>query len=492
MLWTRRRYGWLLAGALVLHGLFAAALPLSGDEAYYWDCSRHPEWATFDQPPLVIWAMVPFRAALGETRLAVRAPALCASLAIGLILLPLLRRLGGGVRQAARAYLLLHATPLFFLGSFYASTDVAMIATMLAAVWAALAIAQGERRGWWGFGAAIGLGFLAKFPAVLAAAALVPLLARREVRRDLRTATPYLAGVLAAALTAPVWIWAVRHGWDNFVFQLAGRHERGPLGVKWVVEFLLATLVLATPTLGVAMARRWWGEVRRRETAGLVIAAVMLAPMAVFSLAALREPVAAHWSAPAVVLGVVLLAARGVGRAAVVAGAAFGLALSAGVAGLVAFADPIATRLAAPELKLYRKQSTLFGSLVGNEEVTAAIAARLAPGELAASESYTTVHLTAFLSGGRLETRLAKLTGGKHGLASLYWHPPGTLRGRDVLFVTEYPAKIGPRLAPLFGHVEEDGPPLVVRRGGAVVRRVTFFRCRDLRAPEGVFTRLRE
>ncbi|HPC83751.1 MAG TPA: glycosyltransferase family 39 protein [Thermoanaerobaculaceae bacterium] len=491
MTWTRRRYGWLLAAALALHALLAAALPVSGDEAYYWDCSRHPEWATFDQPALVIWAIIPFRAVLGETRLAVRAPALLASLAIGLLLLPLLRRLGGGEREAARAYLLLHATPLFFLGSFYASTDVAMVAAMLGACWAAVAIAQGERRAWWGFGAAMGLGFLAKFPAVLAGAALIPLLADREVRRDLRSPTPYLAGALALGLTAPVWIWAVRHDWDNITFQLAGRHQSGPLGITWVVEFALATLALATPTLGVAMAGRWWGEARRRETAGRAIAAVMAAPMVVFSLVALREPVAAHWSAPAVVLGAMLLALRGVERKPVVAGAAFGLTVSLAAVGVVACADTLATYLAAPELRLYRKQSTLFGSLVGNEEIAAGLAARLEPGELMASESYTNVHLFAFLSGGRFPARLARLTGGKHGLASLYWHPPASLRGRDVLFVTEDPRKIGPRLAPLFASVAEVGE-ITVERGGTVVRRATLFRCRDLRAPEGVFTRLRE
>ena len=33
-------------------------------------------------------------------------------------------------------------------------------------------------------------------------------------------------------------------------------------------------------------------------------------------------------------------------------------------------------------------------------------------------------------------------------------------------------------------------PPFLVERGGTVVRRVLFLRCRDLRHPEGTFTRL--
>lgn len=489
MTWTARRFGMLLGGAALLHTLLAVALPVSGDEAYYWDCSRHLDWATFDQPALVIWAMIPFRAVLGETALAVRAPAIAASLLIGVLLLPLLRRLGGGVREAAVAYLLLHATPLFFLGSFYASTDIAMIAAILGATWAAVAIVQGERRAWWGFGVAIGLGFLAKFPAVLVLAGLVPVLTRREARRDLRTPTPYLAAALAIALTAPVWIWAAQHNWDSFAFQLRDRHDGGAFGIKHVLEFVLSNLALATPTLGVAMALAWWRWIRHGEPARRVVAAVILAPVLLFGIVSLREQVASHWAAPAIVLGCAVLGLDGVGRKVVVAGATFGLTVCLGAIGFVALADHLAAWTAAPTLHLYEKEATVFGSLVGHEEITAEIERRLRPGELMVSESYTSVHLHAFLSGGRLPTRLAKLTGGKHGFASLYWHPPGELTGKDVLFVTEKP-RLAARIAPLFGRVEEEGPELQVTRGGAVVRRVHFFRCSNLRHPEGVFTRL--
>ena len=70
----------VLLGLTGLHVVLAMTVPVSGDEAYYWDCSRHVDWSYFDQPPLVIWSMVPFRALLGECRLAVRAPAVLASL----------------------------------------------------------------------------------------------------------------------------------------------------------------------------------------------------------------------------------------------------------------------------------------------------------------------------------------------------------------------------------------------------------------------------
>jgi 4-amino-4-deoxy-L-arabinose transferase-like glycosyltransferase len=201
--WTLRRWLLLLAGATALHAVVAVATPISGDEAYYWDLSRHPAWATFDQPALVLWLMVPFRFVFGETALAVRGPAMLASLAIGVLMLPLARRLGGGIREASIAYLVLHATPLVLLGSSYVSTDIAMTACFVGAAWAAVTIAQDDRRGWWGFGLAAGLGFLAKFPMVAVLIGVLRLLAMRHVRAHLRTPTPWLAGATSVVQGNP-------------------------------------------------------------------------------------------------------------------------------------------------------------------------------------------------------------------------------------------------------------------------------------------------
>ena len=130
----------LIVGVLTLVRVIGSAIvPISGDEAYYWDCSRHLDWSYFDQPPLVIWAMVPFRALLGETALAIRAPAILSSVLLALLLIPLVRRLGGGWRETTFAYLLLQIMPIYFLASSYASTDVAMVTAYVGATLAAIA-----------------------------------------------------------------------------------------------------------------------------------------------------------------------------------------------------------------------------------------------------------------------------------------------------------------------------------------------------------------
>ncbi len=487
--WTERRYLWLLVAFVVVHAVLAAALPVSGDEAYYWDCSRHPDWATFDQPPLMMLAPIPFRSLLGETRLAVRGPAIAASLLIGVFLLPLVRRLGGGPREAAWVYLVLHATPLFFLGSFYASTDIGMMAGYLAATWAAVAIAQGERRAWWGFGVAVALGFLAKFPAVLVLPAVAGALVSPRARAHLRTPIPYLAAALSAALTAPVWIWGAQHDWVNITFQLQQRHDLGGFTLRYLAEFLVLSALLASPPLAAAMAVAWWQRWRRRDAAWTALLVAAAVPFIVFGYVSLRESIAPHWGAPGMVLATVALSLTAPRpRWLVRAGVAFGVGLSLLAVSAVLLA-PWALGVRFPLVgKLRGNAADTVAAAVANEEIVAEIKHRLNPSGMMASESYTDVHLFAFLSGGTLPTRLAWVNRGVHGLASLYWYRPEDLRGRDFLFVTE---RDGMRstLCEIFASVTEE-PPLVIRRDGRAVRTVYFLRCRNLLHPEGAFTRL--
>jgi hypothetical protein len=475
----------------LLHMALAAALPLSGDEAYYWDCSRHPDWSYFDQPPLVIWGMIPFRAVLGETTLAVRMPAIVASLAIGLLLVPIARRFGGGYREAAAALVILHLTPAFFAGSFYASTDIGMIACYAAATVAAAAVAEGDARGWWGFGLAIGLGFLAKFPAVLALAAIgAALVASAAARAHLRRPTPWVAALVSAAVTAPVWIWGALHRWDNIRFQLAGRHTADPEPLQQILDLVLGVLAMLTPFLAVAMVVAWFRSRRADDPGRFVIRAAAAVPAVVFGALAVRTEIAPHWVLPGVVPAAAMLATTEFRwrRGLVVAGGVMGIALSLAMVAIVRSPE----RLLGVEWSYAgqprRISTSALSALIGTDDIVREVERRLRPGELVASESYSVVHEFAFRSKGRLPTRLANVNRGSHGLASLYWFAPDDLVGSDVLFVTKREG-FDDRLAELFAEVVEE-PPIVVRLDGEPVRRMRVLRCRDLRRPDGGFSAL--
>lgn len=488
----RRLFYAMLAAFTLLRMVVAALAPLSGDEAYYWSCSRNFDWSYFDQPPLVIWLMIPFRAILGETSLAVRMPAILASLAIGLMLPPLVKRLGGGLREATTSYLWMSAMPFFIIGSFYASTDILMAAFFVATTWAAVAIAQGERRAWWGFGAAIGLAFLSKFPGVLVLPAILGALTAPSARKDLKTPVPWLAGMLAFAITAPVWIWGAQNQWANFEFQLSGRHEVQAVTAKYIGEFIGANLLLATPFLAVAFLPAWWRAVRRRDPAWLTVAVAAAAPFVIFGFVALRERIGAHWGAPGLLLLVVLFAVQHgerPRRKLAIASGAFGGIIGAAAITIAIFPGLVLDRDWTYPGRPNRISTKSLAAALGNDELLARVEAVRRPDELVACESYTVVHILGFLSKGTLPIVLGDVAGGDHGLASLYWMTPEELRGKDVLFVSKHKYSPEPELRKRFAQVEEL-PPIDLERNGELVRRFAVFRCTNLLKPEGAFTRV--
>jgi 4-amino-4-deoxy-L-arabinose transferase-like glycosyltransferase len=358
----------------------------------------------------------------------------------------------------------------------------------LGATLAALAIAAGERRAWWGLGVAFGLGFLGKFPIVLAVAVLGPILAQPRARAHLRTPTPYLAALLAALLTAPVWIWSATNGWDDLAFQL----HRVPAGFQPanVVRFWGASALMVTPFLAAAMVLAWWRS-RQFHGAGWSTYRVAAAtPLVFFSLLALRGHVGLHWAAPSLVLGFVLVVLvsfpwrQWLMAAGTITGAAAILVLLS----VIAVPRPWLGLEITLRERLGDSGKVELVDLFGIDEIAAEVARRLRPGELAASERYSAVHLVAFASAGRVPTRLAALTRGRHGLGSLYWHRPEDLAGRDVLFFTERDT-LEDRLRARFDEVLEELPRFEVRADGRVLRTVRFYRCRNLHTPAGAFSR---
>jgi len=487
------RYALLVAALTVAKIVLAIVLPISGDEAEYWDCSRHFDWSYLDHTPLLFWSMIPFRAIFGESSLAIRLPSIISGLVVAFALPGLVRRLGGPADGAARAWLALNAMPIFFLGSFYGWTDGPMLAAFVVATLGAVAVACGEARGWWVFGAAIGIGFLAKITVVLVLAAIVPLFFIREARATLRTPHPWLAALLATGLTTPFWIWGARHDWVNITFQLRQRHTRGgSIDPAGALEFIGTNMLLATPFLFVAgliaLAIVWK---TRAEAKPLVVAAI--APLIVFTLVALQHRPGAHWAAPLLLLGAI---ATGVvefrrRRGLVIASAVMTTILGVAICAIALRPERLLAIDWSYSRSPVRVSPKYLVYAIGNEEIAAEARRRLLMGEMIASENYTHVHLLSFLMKGEIPTRLAWLKkNAVSGLPSLYWHKPSELRGQNFLFVTEKRG-VDDGLRRIFETVAEE-KPIEIRRNGEVVRSVRVLRCRNLLQPEGTFTLLKE
>ncbi len=496
-IFERSRYRRLTLILLLVHAVLAATLVVSGDEAYYWDASRQAELSYFDQPGMVIWVLAAGRMLLGSSALAVRLPALLAFLGFAMLLPALVRRLGGSPRQAGHALLLTHAMPIVLLGFSYTSTDVAMTVAYVAVVLGSVTIAQGDRKGWWIVGLASGLGFLAKYPIVVALATVPTALSVKAARDDLKTPIPWLAATLSAVLTLPVWLWERQHDFAGLRFQLSGRQEEPGWHLRYLLEFFGGSLALASPILAVALI---WALLRRRhrpdDVAWRVALTGALAPFLFFGLVSLRSQVAPHWSAPGLLL-LVIVATLCVDLRSrwLKVGVGVGLTMSVLTLSVAAFPTwPPSLGIAAADAD---GPSPLI-RIVGQRDVVAELESRQSewiledgdPTLLVASDSYSWTHTASLLSAGRLETRLAFLSGGpgSHGLASLYWHTPQSFVGRDVLVFSQRKS-LGAKLEPICTTVEPLEP---YRWNGGILGtlEVWMWRCGDLHSPAGVFSRL--
>lgn len=297
--------------ALALVGAFLAMrlllswwYPLIADEAYGVVVSRLPALSYFDHPPLAFGFA---RAAAGlfgsEAPFAVRLPhVLMGSLSAWLLFLVTRRVFGAPAGfWAVAAY----SVAPFFLASagMFAVPDGPLNLFALAALWLVLPALAGDGPmgpgRWIAAGLAFGLALLSKYTAFLFGASVLALLVASPAgRRHLATPGPWLAGLVALACLAPVFVWNWRNDWASFGFQ-SNRAATGgfnPLNFLLVQLGQAAYLLPWTWALSVVTVARglFSGGAGRR-----IFAAMAAPPIVVFGLLGLAnsEPLA-HWAMP--------------------------------------------------------------------------------------------------------------------------------------------------------------------------------------------------
>ncbi len=293
----------------------ACPLDLAGDEAHYWDWSRHLGLSYYSKGPAVAYLIRASCALFGTSMPAVRLPAIGFAVGTSVLTYWLTRRLFGSDRLALGACALGYAVPMFVAGSLLMTIDPPFFFCWASATCLAVpALLGGRRWAWPAMGAFVGLGFLAKYAMFLwpIGPSLFILLdpAWRARLRTLRPWVDYLS-MWAAALpfTTPVVVWNARNGWPTLrhVAHQTGADAGGfPLKVGNVAEYVAGQLGAVGPILaGFMLLGCWaaWRRARGRQTAEsrglLLLLAVGLPMLGLCGLTALRAKVQVNWPAPA-------------------------------------------------------------------------------------------------------------------------------------------------------------------------------------------------
>jgi 4-amino-4-deoxy-L-arabinose transferase-like glycosyltransferase len=210
--------------------LMAWLVPVTQDEAYYFDWARSLAWGYFDHPPGVALLGIGTRIEPGSA-LAARLGGVLAG-TLTLVVLARLYRNSGLAHgpDLWLALLLLAGTLPGLVGGFLTTPD-----TVLALAWA-LALHEseralaGERRRWLTAGLAVGLGLLGKYSMAVMGPVLLWAILWADPRA-LRTPWPYLGGLLALLVFTPNLVWNVQNDWLSLRFQLGHGFARdsGPL-----------------------------------------------------------------------------------------------------------------------------------------------------------------------------------------------------------------------------------------------------------------------
>lgn len=213
------RFPLLLIAAITLWRLaIAAVLPVTQDEAYYFDWARHLAWGYFDHPPGVALLGLGTRLEPGSAVLARLGGLLAGTLTL-LVLARFYRHCGLVDRRDLTLALMLACMTLPGLaGGVIVTPD-----TVLALAWA-LALHESERalagarRRWLTAGIAVGLGLLGKYTMILIGPILLWAILRTDWRA-LRTPWPYLGALLALLVFMPNILWNAEHDWLTMRFQ---------------------------------------------------------------------------------------------------------------------------------------------------------------------------------------------------------------------------------------------------------------------------------
>ena len=289
--------------ALVALRLVAAAwTPLTFDEAYYWMWSKHLAFGYYDHPPAVAVVIRLGTMVAGDTELGVRLVSILLALPMSWAVYRTASILFGGQRVASTATILLNVTLMAAVGTLIVTPDAPLLVASSFVLFFLAKVLETGRGAWWlAVGAAVGAALLSKYTALFfGPAILIWLVSVPKLRRWLTSPWPYLGGLVALAIFAPVILWNADHQWVSFIKQI-GRARIEDFRPAFIGELIPTQIAFATPLVFILGARGLYALLRRKAgalAARALINATFWTIVLYFIWHSLHARVEANWFAP--------------------------------------------------------------------------------------------------------------------------------------------------------------------------------------------------
>ncbi len=235
---------WLIS--LLVKLVLAALIPLSADEAYYWVWSHKLQLSYFDHPPMVAWLFY-LGHFLEPFMHAVRWPAVflghCA-LGVGIFLLKDSLSLD---KVRWWMYLVLFS-PLLGFGSLIITPDLPVIFFWMLSLYFFQEVLQKKNpNSYAALGAALGLGFCAKYHIVLFIPCLLLYFLFERKWKDIQWKWVPLTLITGLIFCTPVLLWNYQNDFASFTFQLKHGLQKDAYKFNWTSSYVLGQILIIFP-----------------------------------------------------------------------------------------------------------------------------------------------------------------------------------------------------------------------------------------------------
>lgn len=262
----------LIAAFFVFHLILAASLGLGVDEAYGISVAHDLKLSYFDHPPLNYWIAHVFMPLFGDGR-AARLPFIVMFASTTWALFLLTRQLFGAW-AGVWAALALNLSAFFTLAGGWILPDGPLMFCLTAAAYTLsramfpAGAPPSPWRSWIAAGVWIGLAALSKYHAVLFVLGLFIYLVSVPARRAiLRHPAPWVGGIIALALAAPVIVWNAEHHWVSIAFQSGRASAHGFPKIGNLLANLGGQFLWMLPWIFVPMVIAAYGALRQGRAA---------------------------------------------------------------------------------------------------------------------------------------------------------------------------------------------------------------------------------
>ena len=189
------------------------------DELYYIACSDHLDMGYVDQPPLSIFLLGVNRYFFGDSLFAIRMlPAIVGSVTVFLTGLMALRLGGGKFAQSVACTASIVSLINLAADSYYSMNSFDMLFWLWGAYLIIRLVSTGDWIYWIYLGFDVGFGLLNKISIAWFAIGFFVALVLTPERRWLKTAFPYLGGLLAVVLFLPFILWNIDNNFAHYEF----------------------------------------------------------------------------------------------------------------------------------------------------------------------------------------------------------------------------------------------------------------------------------